>query len=307
MAQSFRSYIPELTFHENKQEMPARCCHEDFVVIEPADKYRILLGRGLNVEASRSVVKVWKIPTSEIKWLEKTLFFHKRVLLNGENAPVLILGDFLDSTGLLFGVRPHMSMADLVSGLRYLGIRSVTLSPSIALPNATLPTEEIVTQISELFFYIDRIFDPINRFGVGAWTRTRLISNFMGCRIENVDMPIREPRFLNVEYDRFSAFLICAFLEMRRRDGIVSASGSDEHTAFRCRVELTPIGRLIRSVDAQGGAAPLLGVPVFRNFTLRTENGRLVLEALLQDLPKVQELHSAIPEYLCWRIELLAC
>ena len=140
MAQSFRSYIPELTFHENKQEMPARCCHEDFVVIEPADKYRILLGRGLNVEASRSVVKVWKIPTSEIKWLEKTLFFHKRVLLNGENAPVLILGDFLDSTGLLFGVRPHMSMADLVSGLRYLGIRSVTLSPSIALPNATLPT-----------------------------------------------------------------------------------------------------------------------------------------------------------------------
>ena len=52
MMEKLRSYVPELLFGEQKQETPSRICHEDFVVIDPSDRYRILTGRGLYAQGT---------------------------------------------------------------------------------------------------------------------------------------------------------------------------------------------------------------------------------------------------------------
>ena len=307
MRKNFRSYVPELLFGEQKQEMPTRICREDFVAVDPSDQYRILTGRGLYAQAGNLLPKVWRLPRAEMEWLERALISHRRVLLNGADGAVLIFADVLDATGLLFAVRPYLSVSSLLNGLRHLELGDVAISPTLDEPShPSWYQENALTQIAELFYYMDRIFDTPARFEIGAWTRTRLIANFVGCKLESVDLPIQEPTISHAERDRLTAFLICALLEMRKMDGDVRASGEDETPHFRCRVELTPFGRLSKHAEEQTGLIPLLGLPAFRNFTLRRENGALVLDALLQDSLQSTALHAGLPDYWCWRIVLNA-
>lgn len=223
MTEKFRSYVPELLFGDRKQETPARICHEDFAVVDPTNQYRILAGRGLYAQAELSLPRVWQIPCAELSWLEEILQRHRRVLLNGGDGPVLVFADLLNTTGLLFAVRPYLPIKTLVRGLRHLGRQDIVISPAVEVSfSQTFPEESALTQISELFYYMDRMFDSSDRFEIGAWTRTRLIATFVGCKLEEVDLPIAEPIPSRVERDRLTAFLICALLELRKMDGRVS-------------------------------------------------------------------------------------
>ena len=300
----FRSYVPELTFGEQKQQMPARVCREDFAVIDPTNQYRILTGRGRETHLGQALPKAWKIPKTEIEWLERALFLQRRALLDTPNGPVLIFADVLEPTGMLLAMRPYMDAPTFLRGLRYLGMRGIAVSPTMDAYGGVTLTEESVMQISELFYYMDRILDSDNRFEIGLWTRMHLIANFVGCRLTRVDLPISDPTTSRVERARLTVFWVCALLELRKINGDVCAGGEEEIACFRCSVELIPIGRLLPIAREHKNILSMPDLPAFRNFTLRREGGKLILDAFLQDVSKSAGLHSTLADYICWRISL---
>ena len=306
MTRKFKSYVPELLFGEEKQEISARICREDFAVIDPGDGYRVVTGRGGTYSSGQNLPRMWQIPKAEIEWLERALVFNRRALLLGAEGPILIFGELLDATGLLLAVRPYLTAKDLTAGLRHVGVRGIMTSPTFADFTASIPTEACAMQISELFYYADRILDTENRFEIGLRTRMHLIANFIGCRVETADLPFADPASSRVERARLTAFLICALSELRKMDGRVRVNGDDEQTSFRCRVELTPIGRLLPTARDRKTALPISNIAAFQNFTVHREEGKLILDAFLQDVSKQSGLHSTIPQYLCLRIELVA-
>jgi hypothetical protein len=303
MRRHFSSYVPEMLFSDRKQESPARICREDFTVLDPTNKYKILAGRGLYTQAGLSFLRLWQIPTTEIEWMEGVLPRHRRVLLDGKDGPVLVFADLLQTTGLLFAVRPYLSVNLLVSGLRQLNLKNVVISPGLeASCSMTVPDESRLTQISELFYYMDRILDAEDRFEIGVWTRTRLIATFAGCKLESVDLPITEPTASRTERDRLTAFLICTLLEMRKMDGKIAALGEGTAPTFRCRLELTPLGRLSPRIKDYKSLFPALEVPVFRDFSVQREEDRLVLDAYFSTPGDGGELHAELPFYWHWRM-----
>lgn len=297
-----RSYLPELSFGEHKQESSTRICHEDFIVIDPSDGYRILAARGVALEEGTTLSKAWRVTKKELSYLECTLPRHRRVVLSGGNGPILVFGDLLDSTGLLFAVRPDWDAQTLLRGLRVLGIKNVVISPSFAEPNATIPIEPLLNQISELFYYMDRIFDVQNDFQIGLWTRTILIANFAGCRLKCKDMPIDLPITSQMERERVTAFLICALLFMRKQSGAVRASGVPEDPTLVCRIELNPEDCGNGRLPDEAQELAVLKLPAFRDFEMRREGGQLVLDALFREVTKKNAFRTAPPRVLFWRM-----
>ena len=302
MKHHLSSYLPEMIFGENKHAIPARICREDFVAVDPSNGYRILAGRGVSIDEGASLPQVWGVAKKEIAYLERELPRHRRVLLSGAHGPILVFADLLDTTGVLFAVRPDASARGLRKSLLFLGIDTVAISPAIAEPDASMPHEKMLEYVEELFYYMDRIFDAQNRFGIGLWTRTALISNFVGRRLQSTELPVDLPISSRSECERLTAFLICTLLSLRQMDGAIRAVHDPIDPTLSCRVELNPEGWEAKPSVRDHDRFLFLALPAFRDFEVRCEEGRLVLDALIHKLEKDTLLRAEIPMRLCWRM-----
>lgn len=302
MTKHLNSYIPELIYGEHKHEIPSRICREDFAVIDPGNGYCILESRGVSIEEGISLPKAWNLPKREIAYLERELPRSRRALLLGGRGPVMVFGDLLDTTGLLFAVCPDLDVQSVWKSLRLLHVDTVAISPAIPEPDSSVPSEKAVEYIKELFYYMDRIFDTRDRFEIGLWTRTALISNFVGCRLQIKDLPMDLQIESRAVRERLTAFLICTFLSLRKMDGSVSATCDPRDPEIVCRVELNPEGQGEIEPPCESKRFLFLELPAFREFAIRTENGSLVLDAILHSAAQGALLHAEIPRILHWRM-----
>ena len=281
MKQQLNAYIPESLLTEEKQELARRVCREDCLIVDPSNGFRILTSRGSTAMQGDLLNKRFAIPPSEMRFLRNALSKHTRILLTGGSSrALLVFADLLRASGILLVLAPHADASAVARLLNHLGRSEFAVSPALSrvspVPHNT--DGDVYEQLTELFFYLDRILSPSPRFGLR--TKTHLIANFAGCILDDVAVPLDALSCPPAECERLVAFLLCAFLSLRARDRGVSAKTDEaEQSVLRYRVE--PIadgdGRNVPPCDF-----PFLSLPAFRHFTVLSADGEApTLEARL--------------------------
>lgn len=305
---SLHSYIPELSMLETKHRDGTRAVHEDCAVVDAASGYRILAGRGEQITPEATLPALCGLTKSDIALLETALCKHHRILLKGKRRTVLIFADMLQETGTLIAILPHAGATAFRRALTLTGHHDLVCIPSFPEPSATDTDEEVCEQVEELFFYMDRIL--LRHDGVGIWTRSLLIANFTGCKLENVALPVENPPISAADEARLTVFLFCVFLTLRQKNGQVSAKSVQPlqaNEAYSYQVVLTPTDppRQKRSAKEENTDFPFLSLPAFYDFSARISDGRAILEAILPQSSKLPQMfHSAQDAFLHLRLEL---
>ncbi len=291
MKQQLNAYVPESLLTDEKQDRARRVCHEDFLIVDPANGFRILVSRGRSPMQGKRLDKLFSIPASEMKFLRSALSKSTHVLLMGGNSrALLVLGDLLRASGVLLVLSPHADAHAVARLLGHMGRSDFAVSPAFSQvsPVPHSGDDEVFSQLTELFFYLDRILSPSPRFGLR--TKTHLIANFAGCILDDVAVPLDALTCSPLESERLVAFLLCAFLSLRTHDRGVSAKTDDrELPALRYRIE--PITDETGS-DAPSLELPFLSLPAFRRFAMRKTNGTPALEAHLNLSSKDDSLRA---------------
>ncbi len=281
MKQQLNAYVPESLLTDEKQDRARRVCHEDCMIVDPSDNFRILVSRGRTAMQGKRLDKLFAIPSLEMQFLRNALSKNTHVLLmGGDSRALLVFGDLLRASGILLVLSPHADAHAVTRLLHHVGRSDFAISPELSRvsPVPHSGDDEVYEQLTELFFYLDRILSPSPRFGLR--TKTHLIANFAGCILDDVAVPLDSLSCPPAESERLIAFLLCSFLSLRTCDHGVSAKTDEaDLPVFRYRVE--PIAdsdeKRIASCDF-----PFLSLPAFCRFAILSSNGdNPMLEARL--------------------------
>ena len=272
MKQQLNAYIPESLLTEEKQEHARRVCREDCLIVDPSNSFRILTSRGSTAMQGDSLNKRFAIPASEMRFLRNALSKHTRILLTGGHSrALLVFADLLRVSGILLVLSPHADASAVARLLNHMGRTEFAVSPALS-QTSPLPhngDDDVYEQLTELFFYLDRILSPSPRFGLR--TKTHLIANFAGCILDDVAVPLDALSCPPAECERLVAFLLCAFLSMRAHDrGVSAKTDATEPSVLRYRVEPIADGD---GRDLLPCEFPFLALPAFSRFTALSENG----------------------------------
>ena len=307
---ALHSYVPESEFLKDKHQAPSRVFFEDCAVLDAENGYRVLACRGEGLTLGASFPLVCGIPKDELAFLEGALAHRTRVLLNSRRGPILIFAEPLAHTGALIAVLPHSKPSVLLRALTLVGQDTIALSPAFANAPVSANQEdaEAYEHIEEIFFYMDRILCPDAELGI--WTRSLLIANFTGCKLDLVSLPVDALAITQADDMRLSLFLFCTFLAMRHESGKVFAISRHPTQKDRpCRyvagvTQCTPI-KLKKLGMRDLSRFPFLSLPAFGDFSARLSKNKIVLEALLpQKSREAHLLHSTCDALLYLQIEL---
>lgn len=215
--------MPEVSFRQGKNEPHGRAFLDDLLLLDTADSYRILAARGAKILRGKPLGEVYRISAAAKRTMQKPFLPTDtyRVLSGGSGASLLLFPQLLDPTGLLVAVRiplPPVRLAEYIS----LVTGTDLLSP-FSLRREQLRTT-VPAKLEELFYYANRIF--LTEEQVSLHTLLQLIANFTGCCLGEIySVPMLPISFSGADWRRLIAFLLCAFLTIRRRSGIVTALG----------------------------------------------------------------------------------
>lgn len=302
-----RSYLPEIDLLKDKHGVGARILHEDCVVLDVQNGYRVIACRGEGLEIGAHFPSLCGLSDSDMSFWEAALCRHRRVLFNTTRGAALCFSELAENAGVLIVLLLHLSATDFLSALRSAEHNDIAVSPSLLsqpLPSAgySFETREI---LDELFFYMDRIL--ANR-DIGIMTRSLLIANFTGCQIDSSPLPVEHPPLSRTDEVRLTAFLFCVFLSLRSKNGNITATGvthGDSTKAFRYRISVTTASNGTSSAKKKAAnplELPFLTLPAFCDFSATvSENGIVLHAALPIKQTDTLVLHSAISPrgYLC--------
>ena len=306
------SYVPETDFLKDKHQFPSRTFFEDCAVLDVEKGYRVLACRGEGLAVGADFPRLCGIPKEELAFLERALVRTRRVLLNSRRGPILIFAEALAQTGALIAVLPHGKPSSLLRALTLAGQNVISLSPAFANAPASANQDdaEACEHIEEIFFYMDRILCP--EAALGIWTRSLLIANFTGCKLDLVSLPVDALAITQADEMRLSLFLFCTFLAMRHESGkvfAISRHPTQKDLPYRYVAgvtQCTPLDPKTRGARDLS-QFPFLSLPAFRDFSVSVSQNKIVLEALLpQKSREAHLLHSACDALLYLQIELVA-
>lgn len=269
-----RSYIPEAFFLDQKDKQHMRICREDLVLVDPADGYRVVAGRGKESLAGEPFAPLVRLSKSERNFLKQSLGRRMRLLLQGKNEPILVFSDLLEASGLLLVICPRYDTENLQRGLALLQKGEFVSSngSGAGAPSPRNGDAAVCSYLQELFYYLDRIFSVSEE--LRPWTTAALIANLAGCRADFAAMPTEAVALMPTDRLRLLAFLLCLFLSMR--EDAISATATGEISELSISLSASP---LLPTGKASACSYRFLQLPAFRDISLSLCNGGWALEA----------------------------
>lgn len=303
---SVESYVPEISFFEEKDGAGCRACFEDCAVIDTNQNNAVVAFRGLNLPNGGDYFQFLGLGERESTRIKSALSRASRVVIPCKIGILLVFGELLGATGLLVTLLlpPTKKFSDVPSlygsvcrSFEALGRRDFVLLGELTEKSPRIEDRDTAHRLCELLYYPDSILSqkPLRD---GIWTLSLRIANFAGCKLEKVGLPVRDVDCPPMEISRLVAFLLCAFLTLRQQSGTVSAEGEEapfKNAALCYRVTLQA-GKKAGSIstrstehnaETKNNASlekrfPFLSCPCFRSFALKTEDGEITLEATLK-------------------------
>ncbi len=217
--------MPEITFRQGKNEPHGRAFFDDLLILDTADSYRVLAARGVRITRGKPLTEIYRLSIPSKRLMKKPFLPTDayRVVACGSGASLLLFPQLLPAAGLLVAVRiplPPVRLAESISLMQ----ETELLSPFSSRRDRLRTT--VPAKLEELFYYINRIF--FSEEQVSLYTLLQLVANFTGCRLGTASsVPMLPLNFSDIEWKRLTAFLLCAFLTIRRRTGTMAAMGCD--------------------------------------------------------------------------------
>jgi len=263
-----KSYVPEAFFLEGKDTSHARICREDCALVDPANGFRVVAGRGKEIALGEPYLPLCSLPSAERSFFQSTFAEHSHLLLDAGGSALLLFRDLLPASGLLLAVRLSHGAGEVRNALLLLRRADFVCSPAVceASGKQIRAEESLCRLLSELFYYLDPILSPTE--SVGLWTRTALIAGFAGCSAEYGELPVETGALIPAEVLRLSAFLLCLFLTARAESERTLASGELGAVTLLMSVSISPTEEATDSACAY----PFLGLPAFREIRLSRSN-----------------------------------
>lgn len=245
-------YVPEGSFFKGKDGRSERLCMEKIAVIDALHGYRVLVRHSFEIDLESDLFSAFGIDRDEKSYFMNALETHRRLLLHGSLGEVLVLGDWLSETGLLLAVALPESRGVLMQALGLMRREDIAISPfpAEALQAVAHPIDDAIGHLSELFFYLDRIFST--DYTLGLMTRVLLIGAFVGCRVSCEALPVEFPALCAADSARLSAFLLCSLITLRRQNHPVLATAEGNsvlHNSFLCRLDYTARNRPLENSE----------------------------------------------------------
>ena len=306
--QDLSSYVPESLHTQGKRQKPSRVFFEDLAVIEPDRGFRILASRGRNLPVGGDFFTACGISSSDAELVRSHAPAQAGFLLPCATGCAIFFCDLTVQTGLIPCVLLSHSAEEVFCAMKRMGKDGFVVPRRILSKGELLPLrydEALCQRLEELFYYVDRILHPAPELSL--WTRSLLIANFVGCRLERVAFPVTAPPLSAENGARMTLFLICSFLTLRQKSGRVLTEGDEDSSNYQCTVsffeERKPLAEeedvLLESSEAP--ALPLfLEAPCFSSLmAIPTEDG-MRLETRFPILKKEQTLGAALSKlWIC--------
>lgn len=222
-----QGYVPEATLFQSKQGQECRIFHNDCAIINAKDHFRILAERGFGGTVGLSFLKALSLEADAVKELEAfPLSNRPALLLPTKDASLFLFSGWYSATGLLLAVRISKEYETIKKHLKNAARPSILEGISNS-DSHGCATEDPAEPLEELLFYTERIFSEGDTDT--PMMQTHLLANFAGCRLNQLDLPATSPFPDKTIRDRYSAFLLCLFLTLRKTGGAVSAKEHSEN------------------------------------------------------------------------------
>ena len=291
---TIKSYIPEKNFFDGKNKSAIRLFHDDCAILDVNNHFCTIAERGFRVPLGTPFFDAFPISKENENRLRQFLCSEDEIiLLPLENTSLLFFSALLQSTGLLLVIRMPHNEKEIRNALEF--ARRNAFSP-IFCPDSEQRsgTAALSEQLSEIFYYTDRILAPESN--IGLWTHLLLIANFAGCHLEHVSLPTERSTLTRNERDSLTAFFLCAFLILRYRTGKNEAFADDHSTSafdikknpvFSIHLKHTPIraeGKMLPRDEQElmdherSPLHHLLSVPAFKKITHDIQESNFIFE-----------------------------
>ncbi len=291
-------YVPESFFLEGKDRPGCRVLHDDCAVVEASEGLRILASRGFGADAGASLASLLHLTAAQCARLSQFSESKEHCcLMDVGDASVFFFSAWYAPCRLLLAVRVHAEAREV---RRVLAAAEERAGVPLFDTEKDHATPTLLLQLAEIFYYTDHILTPTQ----SLWTHCRTVANFVGCRVEDLHLPLRTEALSADDFHRLTAFLCCLFLTLRARTGHIHAAqmptdaGEDEG-CFTLRVEQR-VHRSAADVCPFEGISlteksfAFLELPAFRAFS-GAQIGRDLVFDLAFSKPQAATVLSATP------------
>lgn len=287
MIKSIKSYIPESNFFESKNRVGCRIIHDDCAIVHAREPFPILAERGFGAPLGTSLLDACALaPNAKNQLKELISSDDECLLLPCKKNTLLVFSPLLESTELLIVIRVSRPEDEVQKSLEF--ARRHAFSP-IFCPESEHRSREamLAEQLSEIFYYIDRITTPSQE--IGPWTRILLTAGFVGCQLDYASLPVNETNLTKRDRDRMAAFFLCAFLILRHHTGTNETVAYEPlfSVCLKHRPTMTDRGMLPKDeyelMDPTASPfSHLLALPCFQGIQCAIRNNALVFELPLR-------------------------
>ena len=287
------SYLPELSFLDGKQERTARTSAECCAVVDLNASARILAARGGALSVGNSLYTSLSMRSTEQKCFADALAEHRRFLLCAGQTPILVLADWLPSTGFCLVILPNASPAAVRAAMQGLERTDIVdlLGPDLG--RAPLAERrEAHAHLLDILRYTDRILSPHTP------PRHLLYASaaFAGCYA--VQCSTDKADGVESLGERTSAFLLCTLLSIRAVSGALE-SGEMRNFPVRATLQYTTPTQCAKDMPF-----PFLQAGCFEGYRIAQRGNAYVL-TLPEKVPLSVCAGGSSDLSLC--IELLQC
>ena len=317
MSNSVFSFVPELYFTNQKDTTRCRIFHDACAVIDARDSLRVIAARGMEDQIGKPLIS----PNRE------DLFRQSRVaeflncketclLLPDAKGSLLLFSAWYPSTGLLLGVRLQSPEGEVRKAIDF--AQRNAIKPVFFGDERENVKSDLLRDVEELFYYTTRILTPKDEL----WNHCLTVANFVGCRLEQLSLPISFPNTDEDSFHRFTSFLVCCLMEMRHRYGKTGILKTDSKNENVGKVQMSEEDALKISVEQivtekqesqsifsiresiEQEEFPFASLPAFCNFSFEKSGENLIFSAALSSR---SGLHATHAKSLVERFSLSFC
>lgn len=303
MSQNIFSFVPELYFQNQKDLPKSRIFHDDCAVVHVSDSFRIIAARGMEESIGKPLFDALNVTLPKddrfVTFLETE---ESCVLLPAGEDSLLLFSAWYRATDLLLAVRLH-APEEKVRKVLDLAQRSA-INSVFRHEEETTDSADVERRLEEIFYYTTKILTPREEI----WNHCLTVSNFIGCRLEGLSLPVSIPKLDADEFHRLTAFLVCTLLELRHRYGKTKISQTsktignvgkvpiENEDDFALTVEqiqkenAESQARLIKSESCEE-SFPFANLPAFHSFSFVKEGENFIFQAIFHTKSKLYSIY----------------
>lgn len=294
--QSIRAYVPEELLRKNKEEMPCRRFREDLAIVCPSEGYQILACRGPCLHVGEQL----SLFDSERSLIDRAIKEGKTAAILDDGRLLLVFTELFEKTGLLCIVFPHGSGALLAKAILTAEMEDLLLSNALfSLSASGARSDDAITVLIEEVYLFRRILR------VDSETDFRLhnahVAELAGCRVDVRALPIGVFPIDRIDFSKWTAFLLCAFLAFRGDSALDTQIQLNDASRREFSLQVSHVSEHPRKKPIEDDLFAFLRLPCFSGYHLsKTKDGFVLDTVLCRQKQELFAVHSdSWNDYFC--------